>query len=166
MKTQESIGKLVDVDSQRDAVHIAVAPVYAASVLSPGQHVGLLNGEASVGAEGLVGIVDPFLIGPVLPGERFWLFLYPNTIESLRHDWAHPAFPRIWPGEASPPPDDDVAGARAEIEAIAADMGQRRVGRSGVDEVLRSGPPYDVLSPHGGGRGLAGRGRLSHREGP
>lgn len=34
-----------------------------------------------------VGIVDPFLRESVQPSQRFWLFLYPNTVTSLRHEW-------------------------------------------------------------------------------
>jgi hypothetical protein len=36
--------------------------------------------------------VDPYLKSPVMPGQRFWLFLYPQSISSLRHVWSHPAF--------------------------------------------------------------------------
>ena len=39
-----------------------------------------------------VGIVDPFLKEPVEPGERFYIFLFPNTVTGLRHVWTHPAF--------------------------------------------------------------------------
>lgn len=86
---------IIDGDRRRDAVHIAVAPVTAAGTLAPGQHVGFVaEGDIeTVGvAEDPVGVVDPFLREPVRAGQRFWLFLYPNTITGLRHVWTHPAF--------------------------------------------------------------------------
>src|SRR5688572_10378765 len=91
-------GRLIeDGDRRRDAIHIAVAPVTAAERLLPGQHVGLVRGDTEhVGAlespASCVGIVDPFLKQAVEQGQRFWLFLYPNTVTSLRHYWTHPAF--------------------------------------------------------------------------
>lgn len=86
------IGKLITTEQFRDAIHVAVAPVVAAERLASGWHVGLnSNGEASV-SETPVGIVDPFLRDSVASGKRFWLFLYPGSITSLRHDWTHPAF--------------------------------------------------------------------------
>ncbi len=72
----------------RDAVHVAVIAVTAQSKLVPGQDVAK-DGSPN---EPHVGIADPFLKRPVFPGERFWLFLYPRTITSLCHVWAHPAF--------------------------------------------------------------------------
>jgi hypothetical protein len=92
------LGSLIeDGDRRRDAIHIAVAPVTAAERLLPGQHVGLVAGDTEhVGAmaspAGCIGIVDPFLRQAVEEGQRFWLFLYPNTITSLRHYWTHPEF--------------------------------------------------------------------------
>jgi hypothetical protein len=90
------LGQLItDGDRRRDAIHIAVAPVAAASRLTPGQHVGLI-GEGNVELVGPgernIGIVDPFLSAPVEEGQRFWLFLYPGTITGLRHVWTHPEF--------------------------------------------------------------------------
>lgn len=90
------LGRLItNGDRRRDAIHIAVAPVTAAGRLAPGQHVGFVTAgdTETVGAcETPIGIVDPFLPGDVLPGQRFWLFMYPNTVTSLRHVWTHPAF--------------------------------------------------------------------------
>ena len=91
-----NLGNLItDGERRRDAVHIAVAPVTAAGTLALGQHVGFVA-EGDIETVGIskspVGIVDPFLREPVREGERFWLFLYPNTITGLRHVWTHPAF--------------------------------------------------------------------------
>lgn len=93
--TQHLIGRTLPDEAGRDAIHIAVAPVIARERLYPGQHVGLRDGEAT--ATGpmntpLVGIVDPYLMHHVEQGDRFFVFLYPNTITSLAHHWTHPAF--------------------------------------------------------------------------
>lgn len=86
------IGKLIDQERHRDAIHVAVAPMIAAHRLSPGQHVGPVGDGIAGRCKEPVGIVDPFLRKPVEPGQRFYLFLYPGTITSLRHEWVHPAF--------------------------------------------------------------------------
>ena len=90
-------GKLVpsDFPDERDAIHIATAAVFAEHDLEPGDHVGLTTSAVDVmGRSDLapLGIVDPFLTETVKKGERFWVFLYPGTIRSLRHNWSHPAF--------------------------------------------------------------------------
>lgn len=86
------IGHIIATEQHRDAIHVAVAPVIAGRALEPGDHVGLnVNGEA-VKNGACIGIVDPFLENEVLKGQRFWLFLYPGSITSLRHEWTHPAF--------------------------------------------------------------------------
>jgi hypothetical protein len=91
------LGELItDPMSGRDCIHIAVAPVVAAEMLPPGWFVRLNDrGEAETekGGDG-IGIVDPFLLKSVEPGERFWLCLFPGSITGLRHAWAHPAFAR------------------------------------------------------------------------
>lgn len=95
--TDLSIGKIITTEQGRDAIHIAVAPMVAAYQLAPGQNVGIgIDGKAGISMP-LIGIVDPYLRGPVNPGEKFWLFLYPNSVTSLRHVWVHPAF-----GDAAP----------------------------------------------------------------
>ena len=90
------LGKLIDDgDRCRDAIHIAVAPVTAAQYLQRGEHVGFVedgNTELVGSSTNPIGIVDPFLAADVETGQRFWLFLYPGTITSLRHVWTHPQF--------------------------------------------------------------------------
>jgi hypothetical protein len=93
------LGQLLGPEAGRDAVHVAIAPVVAAEVLQPGQRIEFAEDgdyEKVKGSrqhyEGL-GIVDPFLRNPVQVGQRFYIWLTPNTIKSLRHVWVHPAFP-------------------------------------------------------------------------
>ena len=91
--TQSKIGKLLTEDEGRDAIHIAVAAVVAGEKLKAGQHIGFVeNNIVGTDAPSRVGIVDPYLTEPVAKGARFWMFLYPNTITGLRHEWLHPAF--------------------------------------------------------------------------
>ncbi len=92
MGTQESIGKILDGTAQKDAIHIAVAPVFADTNLMPGQHVGVVENERMGLSDRPIGIVDPFLKDSVQKGQQFFLFLYPNTITGLRHEWTHPLF--------------------------------------------------------------------------
>ena len=90
-----TIGKLIPEGSQRDAVHIAVAPVIAGATLKPGTHIGFISPndtEAVAAVDNPIGIVDPYLTNPVYIGQRFWMFLYPRSITSLNHMWTHPAF--------------------------------------------------------------------------
>ena len=71
-------------EHQRDAIHIAVVPAIATEVLQPGQHVGYR------GSMTLIGIVDPFRVGAIQPGEGYWLCLYPGSTTPVRHEWSHP----------------------------------------------------------------------------
>jgi hypothetical protein len=116
------LGGLIDETAQRDAIHIAVAPVVASQILSPGAHVGFIPGstEEVAGAAPtitLIGIVDPFLKRDVLVGERFYLCLYQQTVTGMRHHWTHPAFEAETASDA-------VAISRAWIEAFAAELDQ------------------------------------------
>lgn len=90
-------GRLVPADfpDERDAIHIATAAVFATEDLNPGDHVGFVtkdNDKMGRSEIAPLGIVDPFLPKPVKKGDRFWVFLYPGTIQSLRHNWTHPSF--------------------------------------------------------------------------
>jgi len=91
------LGQLITDEQHRDAVHIAVAPVIAGMTLKPGDRIGFTdNGDAYTvvkNAKKTIGIVDPFLHEKaVYVGDRFYMFLFPNTITSLRHEWTHPEF--------------------------------------------------------------------------
>lgn len=89
----ETLGTIIDDKQKRDAIHLAVEPVIAGQVLSPGMHITVENGVAFRTEEGEgLGIVDPFLTQKVKKGERFWFVMYPRQVHSLRHVWTHPAF--------------------------------------------------------------------------
>lgn len=88
----ETLGKIIDTKRERrDAIHIAVEPTIAAEYLRAGDHV-TVDGYRATSDEKAVGIVDPFLLQVVSPGEGFWLLVYPREIHSLRHVWTHPSF--------------------------------------------------------------------------
>lgn len=89
------LGQIItDPDVKRDAVHVAVLPVVAGKNLYRGQQVGFRSGEPGIAIDdNPIGIVDPFLPDDVKKGQRFWIFLFPGSITSLRHDWTHPDIP-------------------------------------------------------------------------
>lgn len=92
------IGKLIEKDRHRDAIHIAVAPVSAGEILRPGDTVRLVGGLAMRAYENPIGIVDPFLITEwteIQKGDKFYLFLMPGSVTSLRHEWEHPSFDKV-----------------------------------------------------------------------
>ncbi len=129
-----NLGKLIDEGQGRDAVHVAIAPVVANEKLYPGQDVGFVtSSQEVVGKNGThIGIIDPFLKLPVQPGQRCWLWLYPNTITSLRHEWTHPAF------EAVSVPDTSKTNERSKkwLEDFAADVGLS------YEQLLQAGKDY------------------------
>jgi hypothetical protein len=99
-QTLDTIGKKLKGGERRDAVHFAVAPVRVEGFLRSGERVKFAAGTTDVVVAWdyddtpPVGIIDPFLEDHyVADGDRCWIFLYPNTITGLRHEWTHPAFP-------------------------------------------------------------------------
>lgn len=121
---QTQIGKLL-ISGERDAIHIAVAPVVAAMPMNPGDHIGFTGTKNEVSVNHgshlslAVGIVDPFLEYVVEKGQKFYMFLYPNTITSLTHKWTHPAFDTGMLEE-----EDSKATAEHWIAEFAAEMDQ------------------------------------------
>jgi len=111
------LGALITGAAQRDAIHVAIAPVTSDEPLEPGMHVALVEGSATKvrachEADDSIGIVDPFLrAAHIEPGTPFWLLLYPQTITSLRHEWTHPAFAAAEAAEEESP--RDILGRHA-----------------------------------------------------
>lgn len=142
------LGHLITDEQHRDAVHIAVAPVIAGMTMKRGDRIGFTdNGDAYTvvtNAQKLIGIVDPFLhIKAVYEGDRFYMFLYPNTITSLRHDWTHPAFEKEDELAAMEPTLYRLKGAVAEekwVTDFAENMGSTyQEIMDGADAYLQSG---------------------------
>ena len=142
-KQDLKLGEIISPDRvvDRDAIHIAVMPCVALVQLSPGEHVGLsTNGKASDRIKPYVGVVDPFLFESarenptdkwcVDPGERFWLYLYPNTITGLRHHWEHPSIDALDSTDAPGSNSEVVAWSLRYIETEANKMGM------GANELL------------------------------
>jgi hypothetical protein len=97
MSEHLNLGRIIERPQTRDAVHIAVAPVEAGTKLAPGQSIKLdkKGSTVAVGSANLwdrLGVVDPYLGRSVEPGEKFWMFLTPGSIKSIRHYWTHPSF--------------------------------------------------------------------------
>jgi hypothetical protein len=132
-----TLGMLINPAVQkRDAIHLATEPVFAGAKLYPGQDIGLgTDGKAY--PEGVVygitkplGIVDPFLKLPVMPGEAFWLIVYPRQITTLRHTWEHPDFPAVAEKVLEPlqvtsliKPETDIQRAVKVLEGTAEEYG-------------------------------------------
>lgn len=130
------LGKIIpeDVVQEKDAIHVAVAPVRAGERLEPGDRINFEpNGTVGL-SSAPIGIVDPFLPEAVEEGERFWMYLFPGTITSLRHDWTHPSFT-----------------AESKVDREGSEMWLKAfVDRQGL-------PPYEDLIALATGRELVGR---------
>ncbi len=95
MSDTTNIGLIHNKDLPKDAIHIAIAQVRAGEKLKAGDSIGFKEGEQIVYKDtNAIGIVDPFIEGEVAKDCMFYIFLYPNTVTSLVHQWEHPAFNR------------------------------------------------------------------------
>lgn len=118
-----TLGTIIGSGEKRDAIHLAVEPVEAGERLAPGAHLTVVNGVATRVDIGTgLGIVDPFLAKPVEKGERFWFIMYPRMITSLRHVWAHPAFPDSDNVHAPPAEVDAKASAEKALREMVASL--------------------------------------------
>lgn len=94
-ETQDKIGTILQQYEPRDAVHVAVFSAYCDYALNRGDRVKLVpgfNNKVIKSDDEGIGVVDPFLLTPVYEGQIFYVFMYPNTIISLNHNWTHPSF--------------------------------------------------------------------------
>ena len=91
------LGKIIEGEANRDAIHIAIAPVVATKELYPGQKIRLTGSDGAAEATdgNHHGIVDPFLGHKVCEGQKFYMWLTPNTVTGMRHHWEHPAFREV-----------------------------------------------------------------------
>jgi hypothetical protein len=133
-----TLGTIIDDTQARDAIHLAVEPVIAGARLRAGDHVTLQDGVAvKANTNRGLGIVDPFVGGWVLEGERFWLVVYPRQITSLRHVWEHPSFPAS--GETKVAPADVKIHSRESERWLLAFADSKGVG---YDEMLMHARDY------------------------
>lgn len=155
------IGKIIREERHRDAIHIAVAPVEALCELAPGERVEIHGGEAIGAFDGdAVGIVDPFLTHKVLPGQVFYLFLFPGTITSLRHAWVHPAFDGV-PASVTPDMTKEKSESEKWLRAYAMRVNPYIYEEHGEDEAyqtLMDDMSSGKLTYHG--KDMHGRGDL------
>lgn len=96
--TTPKVGTILDGTVGRDAIHFALAPVWALTALKPNDEIVVEEGWARLLMEGekSVAVIDPWLklrgIHEVAPGQQVYAFVHPGTITALRHVWQHPAF--------------------------------------------------------------------------
>lgn len=93
-QSQVNLGGVPSEGAYRDAVHVAVAPAMAGDTLNPGDKVKFdpIGFLVRCEPEEAVGAVDPFLGSPLAFGDSFWLFVMPNSVSGMRHEWKHPLF--------------------------------------------------------------------------
>lgn len=75
---ETKLGQLITGKVLLDA--IAVIPMIASQKLYPGQDIGIVTSNNLIGkCDNPIGIVDPYLKGPVYPDQEFYTCLYTQT---------------------------------------------------------------------------------------
>lgn len=99
-----NIGQVIEgIYPLRDAIHIPVVQVICdEDHLDAGQRIALRAGTDLAYKEEYrsTGVVDPYLDGSLMRGDKFWMFLFPGTVTGMVHQWKHPEFTHL---EASSP---------------------------------------------------------------
>lgn len=77
---------------KRDAIHCAIIPVEAGENLRPGDKVEVIDGKAYLAKVDYDGVVNPFG-SEAYRSYLFWMFLKPNTVRDMTHQWVSDKFP-------------------------------------------------------------------------
>lgn len=82
------LGKNPDDVGIKDAIHVAIVSVLAGSAIQTGSRVKLNNDGHAVCASGRegFGVADPF-VGTVARGDRFWVLIDPDKVDTVSHTW-------------------------------------------------------------------------------
>lgn len=99
----------------KDAIHVAIVAVRAASPIKPGQRCGMNKEREAVANEKGCGVADPFHKGNIGTGQVFWLLLNQDEVPNVQHVWEHPSVDFT-------PPSKEVKRNRT-IESVAKDFG-------------------------------------------
>lgn len=90
------VGQILDPEKEyvRDAIHVPIMEIISAGILTPGQKICIINGLAFPWIFNnhlpMVGVVDPYIMDDVQSGDKFYLFLKPESTTKLWHNWIHP----------------------------------------------------------------------------
>lgn len=87
------LGQTLDGPGPKDAAHIAVVPVLLGEDMKAGDHARVVCGKAYRADHLAIGIIDPYLEQYHLwEGTWVYMFLYPNSITGVLHNWLLPEF--------------------------------------------------------------------------
>lgn len=97
MSNKITLGKVItELPAQRDAVHICVFAASSEHELRGGMYVRLADNNTDVipcyDIDYSIGVVDPFLVGPIPAGQLVWIFVRPDLGITVHHQWDHEAF--------------------------------------------------------------------------
>lgn len=97
-----TLGRFPDPSDAVTGAGILAAPIVAGEDLLPGQRVVVTDGRAYAEPDQMAaeGVVDPFLVRPVLKDERFWFCMAPHRMTRLRDALND----QVWPAKKTTDP--------------------------------------------------------------